>query len=104
MSNLLEEKALEAARKQTREKLKPMVDAFIQIAKENQMKKEVDCKNTYNPVCPYCGFIYKSEIYKLGIDEFEDTEIECDNCGKSFMVWIETVTMYSSSTMEEYNE
>jgi hypothetical protein len=60
---------------------------------------EIDCKYTEEIVCPYCGYIVEEsyEYFEYGND---DTEIQCDECNKTFIAYRHERVRYSSFPIE----
>ena len=56
---------------------------------------EIDCENTCEIVCPYCGHKH--------IDSWEMTagEWDCVDCGKLFFVYRHVEITYSTSPVEK---
>lgn len=64
------------------------------------MIEEIDHEFTKEIVCPYCGHIH-SESYDFGSGGEEDSEAECDSCGKQFY-WSRIISVeYSTSKKDE---
>lgn len=81
-----------------------LIDADLEI-KQQQIRTGEDDVDTYSSdyiICPYCGNAYDNkycyedfpEIYQEG-----DHEIDCDECGKTFI--LETMVSYSYETRKE---
>lgn len=58
-------------------------------------KEEIDCTNTDNIVCPYCGYEEEPDLHWIGnttnIDDYQ-----CDDCGKNFTLYIDYSVSFSS--------
>lgn len=58
------------------------------------MGKKEETEGTKNIICPYC---FHEHINSFEYDLWEDyTNIECENCRKNFLCWIEIeITFFS---------
>ena len=80
------------------------IDANLEKTQQ-QIRDGEDDVDTYSSdyiICPYCGNAYDN---KYGYDDFPeiyqegDHEIDCDECGKTFI--LETIVSYSYETRKE---
>ena len=58
--------------------------------------EEIDCEDTDNPVCPYCG-IEDDEWY----DPCDDDEVTCGNCEKVYYIRVEVTYVFTSRKEED---
>ena len=61
--------------------------------------KDPDYSHTNEIVCPYCG-AEQCDSWELFLDDREDAEDECGECGKAFFVTQHVSVTYSSSKKE----
>lgn len=59
--------------------------------------KEIECKNTDEIVCPYCGFEF-SDSWEYDQDT---EEIDCLECDKTFNMTRNVYIDYSTSKLEK---
>lgn len=58
------------------------------------MSEEVDSDHTDEIVCPYCGHRFTDSY------EYEEGEVDCEDCGKEFVLTIHKYISYSSKRLE----
>lgn len=56
---------------------------------------DIDTKHTRKPVCPYCGHIENNDEWQLKV-QYEDTEIDCEECGAEYKCFREVEITYST--------
>jgi len=52
------------------------------------------------PVCPYCSES-QGEFWELGMNDGDIEEVECDYCGKAFVVTCNVSVKYSTRKKEK---
>ena len=77
-----------------------MTDLFIVDAK----KEEIDTEFCEKPVCPYCGEKHEDAWEWFGRDDWDgaEQEVECDDCGKPFVVVLQLEVTYSTYKKEAF--
>ena len=60
------------------------------------MEKEIDCTNTSEVVCPYCGYESSDSYDYFYPGNTNDAEIECGECYKEFSVYRDIFVSYNS--------
>lgn len=66
--------------------------------------KEINCEDTKDPICPFCGWILDYE--PCGDPVFDGTceEMECPSCEKEFDLRINVQITYTTEKPEELEQ
>lgn len=65
-------------------------------------ENDLDCWITDEIVCPLCKHKF-SDSWEYELDGDDSTEVECENCGKDFLVTISVTVNYTSKPItDEY--
>ena len=67
------------------------------------MFKEIDCRDTEEIVCPYCGREHSGSWEIIDVRNCSQEIVECANCKKKFLVEAEYHTVYFSSKADCLN-
>ena len=67
------------------------------------MTKEIDCENTHEIVCPYCGYEHTDSDAMVDDDYYTSQKIKCERCEKKFMVETIKTTQYYSAKADCLN-
>lgn len=62
------------------------------------MSEDKEFDTSFNPdfaICPYCGYEEQDSW------ELSDGEHDCSDCGKTFLVTIDTTVYYTTTKIEE---
>lgn len=62
---------------------------------------EIDCSYTDEAVCPWCGYVHTDTWECFLYGGSDETEIECDECQKSFIVYRNVSVHYSTYQKKE---
>ena len=74
------------------------------LSKEPQQADNEITESRNEIVCPYCGHSHhnngEDSFFYLDLEDFDNEEYECKECGKTFFVSRATTTMFYSSKKE----
>jgi DNA-directed RNA polymerase subunit RPC12/RpoP len=60
---------------------------------------EIDHRYTDEVVCPYCGYEFE-DSWEFFTNDQEDTEIDCDECDKTFVASRNITITYSTHELK----
>ena len=67
------------------------------------MSDEIDCRDTEEVVCPYCGQVHSGSWDMIDVRNCSQEIVECANCKKKFLVEAEHNPTYFSSKADCLN-
>jgi hypothetical protein len=79
------------------EETMPDMKLVVQMAEQ----QPIDTDGTDEPVCPWCGRKYSDGWEFFTGSERDEIEVECDKCGKVFVLRCETDVSYWSEKKGE---